>query len=540
MNAIYISTNTIKNAYKKLIEINVKNASIIHIFLILKGCGYNRSSFLPLTELSSETGIKKFRLLSRLFSDNEERPIKCDFINPFSMKSWSGNPTENMTKWMPGRLKNNIVGGATTWRPILDQDVKTEDIKFHYNYLKELKEITIYDQKINILATAIWANRFTKFNKKFTILELYKHFIKTFNLTSEEIAQLFDSTLDIQLEFSNKLHDTESIRVLIGNPDGMDEWVKSIKTTDGNDLSEVKENVVVLNIESDTTVEKLKNIIGDHFQVLLVGPPGTSKSYKCRELGKSYDSVRKIQFHPQYTYQQFVGGYVVEKDQVVFRKGVLLELLEEIQKNNTSKKYLLIIDEINRANVSQVLGETIQCLDRDNEVSIFNGKDWSSISLPKNLHIIATLNSSDKTIGSLDHAVRRRFLNVYCPPNRDILMELCPSEGFIASSDLMDKINSKLFENLKNKELKIGHTFFFADSVKQKDEKYHWTFETFETVFNYKILPMIEEFCYGDSTHISNILGEKLPSCLQGNEFKESLKDYLQDKEFEESLKNKS
>lgn len=518
----YLSTDTIKSAYKSLVGIKVENASILHIFLILKGCGYNRNSFVPLSELH-DNGIRYCRDLSVLFSPDEKTPAKCDFINPFSMKEWSNNPTENMDKWMPGRVKNNILGGATTWRRILYQDLATENIKLHYNYLTELKVLTLGEKKLDLLATAIWANRFTKFNGVATVSNLCNHFIKTFNLTDEEVAQLFASSSNIRLEFTDRLHDTESIRSLIGNPEDMGSWVKSIKTTEHHGLSE-DNDVVVLNMESNITVEKLKSIIGKHKQIILTGPPGTSKSYFAKELAKSYDSSTKIQFHPQYTYQQFVGGYVVEKDKVVFRKGVLLNLLDQIAKNQ-KKMHLMIIDEINRANASQVLGETIQCLDRDSDVSINVDGVLTSIKLPENLHIIATMNSSDRTIGSLDHAVRRRFLNIYCAPNASTLMDLCPSDRFISLSDFLNKINAKLYENLKNRELAIGHAFFLSDDVK-KDGKFYWEFNSFEIIFNYRILPMIEEFCYGDLTQVRNIFGEKLPNRLQGEEFEKALKEY--------------
>jgi len=520
--ANYLSTDTIKNAYAALVKTKTKNESILHIFLILKGCGYNRNSFVSLDALY-DNGIDYCRDLSALFSSHEKAPEKYDFINPFSMKEWAGNPTESMDKWMPARAKNNILGGAITWRRILFQDMKTEDIRFHYDYLKELKDLTLGENKINKVAVAIWANRYTKFDGPVTSSTLCKYFVKKFNLTDEEEAQLFDSGSDIDLKFADKLHDVAAIRSLIGSPEGMTDWVKSVKNAEqhesGND-----DGVVVLNMKSDVTVEGLENMIEKHGQIILSGPPGTSKSYLCQELAKKYSSHTKIQFHPQYTYQQFVGGYVVEKDKVVFRKGLLLNLLDQIK--GGEKTHLLIIDEINRANVSQVFGEVIQCLDRDMDVSIHVDGNLTKIKLPQNLHIIATMNSSDRTIGTLDHAVRRRFLHVYCPPDTQILMDLCPSSGFIALSDFLKKVNSKLYEGLKNREMAIGHTFFLSNDVK-KDKKYQWTFDAFEIVFNHKILPMIEDFCYGDLSQVRNVLGEDLPRRLHGKEFEDALKKYV-------------
>jgi 5-methylcytosine-specific restriction enzyme B len=277
----------------------------------------------------------------------------------------------------------------------------------------------------------------------------------------------------------------------------------------------------------------LLKLLKNYYQVILSGPPGTSKSYLCSQIAKKFDSVRKIQFHPQYSYQQFVGGYVVEKDEVLYKRGVLLNFLEEIktlEQNNPGKQlqHLLIIDEINRANLSQVFGEVIQCLDRDHHTQIIVDGELEEIKLPKNLYIIGTMNSTDRTLGSVDYALRRRFLNIYCPPNTELLLELCPAQNGISVYDLLKKINENLVQSHKNRELVIGHALFLNENVKNPDDnKYYWDEESLEMLFNYKILPIIEEYCYGNSTQIKSVLGERLPLRLQGEEFIKAIKDFI-------------
>jgi 5-methylcytosine-specific restriction protein B len=156
--------------------------------------------------------------------------------------------------------------------------------------------------------------------------------------------------------------------------------------------------------------------------VILQGPPGTGKTRMAQELMKNHyaDRGRTIQFHANTTYEDFVGGLapVEGKGDLGFRfapkKGHLMVAAGEAKKE--SNPYLLHIDEINRADMSKVLGEAIFLLEADDKtpreltLSYDFGEPFrNKLRLPENLHIIGTMNSADRSLAVVDVAVRRRF-----------------------------------------------------------------------------------------------------------------------------------
>lgn len=194
---------------------------------------------------------------------------------------------------------------------------------------------------------------------------------------------------------------------------------------------------------------------------------------------------------------------------------------------DANKQYLVIIDEFNRANVSQVLGEAIQCLDRGQKVDIQIDGVIQSISLPTNIHIIATLNTTDRTLGTIDYAIKRRFMSVYCPAEPNILIDLCPSSGFISLCDFLKKLNSNILRTTGNRDLSVGHAIFLSNHVKRGD-KYYWDFEEFRELYNYKILPMIEDYCSNNKDMVQDIVGYKLSSQLDNNSFITAIKEFME------------
>lgn len=156
-------------------------------------------------------------------------------------------------------------------------------------------------------------------------------------------------------------------------------------------------------------------------QVILYGPPGTGKTFVAKALTRAVtgrpDSARRIQFHPSYTYEDFFAGYRPrEKNgQLVFElvKGPLSRIAEDARKD-PDVAHVLLIDEINRANLSKVFGELYYLLEyRDEPIDLLyagSGTDGGdTFALPPNVLIIGTMNTSDRSIALLDSAMRRRF-----------------------------------------------------------------------------------------------------------------------------------
>jgi|APSaa5957512535_1039671.scaffolds.fasta_scaffold34997_2 5-methylcytosine-specific restriction enzyme B len=528
MNKYYLSADTIFASFDLLKNLSLRNENVLFTFFILKACGFDNKSYGPVINIATKGRIPAF-MLGSLFGPEEPVSQKYNFMNPFLMNSWSKNPSESLEKWVGGRIKNNVIGGATTWRKFIlidpNDDTGSPKIRFSYNYLNEIKNMTLGDNnKINLFAFAIWAFKFSPFEQGLSVGQLVEKTKIFFKLTEEETSLLFERKTHLDITYKNKCFDTQQLRKLIGNPPGEIDWVKPTKSSEMQHKN-IIENQRGFKMANTLNPNYVQSLLSSNYQMILTGPPGTGKSHICDLLG-GYKKKKRIQFHPDYSYQQFIGGYVVDGDKVEYKLGQLMEILQELESMDKDEKYLLIIEEINRANTSQVFGEMVQILDRNYSTSISMGKTAREFNLPKNLHILGTMNSSDRTIGSIDLAVRRRFLQLHCPPNPEILMDLCGPVEDLSLTDFLIKLNKNLVSVLKNKEFQIGHAFFLQDCLKQKG-KYNVTFESLEIIFNHKILPIIEEFCYGDYTQLTSILGDKLPERPTEIRFKESILEFM-------------
>jgi 5-methylcytosine-specific restriction protein B len=174
------------------------------------------------------------------------------------------------------------------------------------------------------------------------------------------------------------------------------------------------------------------------------------------------------------------------------------------------KKSVLIIDEINRGNVSAIFGELITLIEEDKRLGrpealeVILPYSKTKFGVPDNLYIIGTMNTADRSVESLDTALRRRFSFVEMQPDLDVLKEEHISNGIISTNSgivdmvkMLGKINKRI-EILLNKDHKIGHSFFINTS----------NFEELQLVFKDKIIPLLEEYFFGDFGKIGLVLGE--------------------------------
>ena len=172
-------------------------------------------------------------------------------------------------------------------------------------------------------------------------------------------------------------------------------------------------------------------------------------------------------------------------------KNDVLEIIQENTDNrerihNKRQNYYLIIDEINRANISKVFGELITLIEEDKrdklEVTLPYSKE--PFSIPSNLYIIGTMNSTDKSIALIDIALRRRFTFLKMKPN----VELVPTE----SQELFKNLNEHISKTL-GEDYQIGHSYFMGG-------------HDLDFILEYKIKPLLEEYFYGDDKGLDEVL----------------------------------
>ena len=255
-------------------------------------------------------------------------------------------------------------------------------------------------------------------------------------------------------------------------------------------------------------LQEVIDLLNDRPQVIFYGPPGTGKTYLAQEIAQHVagDAYRLVQFHPAYSYEDFFEGYrpVSKVDGSVgfeLKGGPLRTLVDQAIENPTVP-HVLIIDEINRGNLAKIFGELYFLLEyRDRSIDLLyaSGSD-KDFTLPKNVYLIGTMNTADRSIALVDAAMRRRFAFVSLHPSEEPTRSLLRSwlmatDRDLRVADLLDELNSRI----EDSDFKIGPSYFMRDAVFHPGG--------LERVWRTAILPLLEEHYFGQGRDLGKEFG---------------------------------
>ncbi|MCL2054267.1 MAG: AAA family ATPase [Oscillospiraceae bacterium] len=280
--------------------------------------------------------------------------------------------------------------------------------------------------------------------------------------------------------------------------------------------------------------------------IILYGPPGTGKTYntvayaisiiygrpvrevmrdsydelleKYHALKTLYGQIEFTTFHQSFGYEEFVEGIKpiflqvmnekgerTRKEEMIYKvdEGVFKRFCTEASKN-PDEKFVFIIDEINRGNVSKIFGEMITVIEPTKRLgqaeaaTVKLAYSQEMFGVPENIYIIGTMNTADRSIAMLDTALRRRFDFVEMLPNPDLL-EGVVVEG-IDIRQLMSKINKRV-EILVDRDHTIGHAYYMQLRSRP-------TLAVLAHIFKNAIIPLLQEYFYDDYEKIRLVLGD--------------------------------
>jgi hypothetical protein len=283
------------------------------------------------------------------------------------------------------------------------------------------------------------------------------------------------------------------------------------KLLPGSDLGQLADDLLL----DQEYLADIIDMLRERKQIILYGPPGTGKTYLARalmeHLAPAPTRYKVVQFHPSYSYEDFVQGYrpmLGDDGQLGYqlKSGPLMRLAQAAEED-PEHEYVLLIDEINRGNLPKIFGELLYLLEyRDSSVTPMYGEEGEEFSLPGNLLIIGTMNTADRSIALVDAALRRRFH--FAP--------LFPGEGPLAGflerwltrnrpemmhvAGLVSRLNRELKDRL-NVHQQVGHSYFTRHDLSEK---------TLERVWKYDITPFLEDQLFGQERELARFTLEAL------------------------------
>ncbi len=267
--------------------------------------------------------------------------------------------------------------------------------------------------------------------------------------------------------------------------------------------------------------EELIELLEYKNNIILQGPPGVGKTFIGKRLAylhsgvKDSSKIRMVQFHQSYSYEDFVRGFRPNgTGGFELKDGIFYELCKEAAKE-PSKNFYLIIDEINRGNLSKIFGELLMLIEKDKRgaehaiTMTYTKPKEEKFFVPKNLYIIGTMNTADRSLSLVDYALRRRFSFVDMEPAfnkvsfKDFLIMRGVSEEFILKIiDSMNALNDEIEKDdvELGKGYRIGHSYFC--NIDNLEDQQKW----YERIIRFEIKPLLEQYWFDNMEKVSELI----------------------------------
>jgi len=274
-------------------------------------------------------------------------------------------------------------------------------------------------------------------------------------------------------------------------------------------------------IES-TDFNRIVDLLNIKQNIILQGPPGVGKSFISKRIAysllgvKDESRVEMIQFHQSYSYEDFIQGYRPADDgKFVLKNGVFYDFCIRAQQN-PDEKYVFIIDEINRGNLSKIFGELMLLVENDKRgpeyaISLtYSDSNSSRFYIPSNLYIIGMMNTADRSLAMVDYALRRRFCFI------DLLPQFSSKKfkEYLLKHKLKKNLVDRIIDSMKvlNEQItadsdlgigyQIGHSFFTPTKAGKYDVDWY------NQIVDYEVAPLVREYWFDNINKVESAIEE--------------------------------
>ncbi|MDS1116638.1 AAA family ATPase [Gordonia westfalica] len=264
--------------------------------------------------------------------------------------------------------------------------------------------------------------------------------------------------------------------------------------------------------EAEAAFTRWKSILDRKGQLIFYGPPGTGKTRAAKKFAEwllqdqdgavSADQLTEVTFHASYAYEDFIEGFRPMAGESELRLELRDGIFKQVAKRasaDTSRRYVIIIDEINRADVPRVFGELMTVIERTRRgESVTLPTSGEQLSIPPNVIVLGTMNTADQSIRSLDAALRRRFGFIELLPDPDLLADTTIDD--LPLDQFLQQLNDRV-ARIAGRERQIGHSYFLDHGEPIESA------EAFGEVLRTDIIPLLQEIVYDDYAQLRDFLG---------------------------------